>query len=161
MNKTTHLSNPLFRTIATIVGVFLVFIIPVIVTLPVAAQCNISDLSIQSGASCARGSSQPANLIGDGGIFKRITDILLFLVGAVAVVMLIIGGIRYVVSGGEQAQVTAAKNTILYAIIGIVVALLAYAAVNFVTTTLLSVSDTPSSTTDVVAPTTSEPAQAQ
>ena len=50
--------------------------------------------------------------------------------------MLIIGGIRYVISGGDQAQVTAAKNTILYAIVGIVVAFLAYAAVNFVTQAL-------------------------
>jgi multisubunit Na+/H+ antiporter MnhB subunit len=46
--------------------------------------------------------------------------------------MLIIGGIRYVVSAGDQNAVTSAKNTILYAIIGIIVAFLAYAAVNFV-----------------------------
>ncbi|HMR73429.1 MAG TPA: pilin [Candidatus Saccharibacteria bacterium] len=101
------------------------------------ATCSSSDLSIQSGADCARGSSQPAQLFGDGSVFKRITDILLFLVGAIAVIMLIIGGIRYVVSGGDQTQVTAAKNTILYAIIGIVVALLAYAAIDFVLKTLL------------------------
>ena len=48
-------------------------------------------------------------------------------------VMLIIGGIRYVVSGGDQGAVTSAKNTILYAIIGIIVAFLAFAAVRFVT----------------------------
>jgi hypothetical protein len=52
--------------------------------------------------------------------------------------MLIFGGIRYIVSDGDQNNVTAAKNTILYAIIGIIVALLAYAAVNFVTTSLLA-----------------------
>ena len=46
--------------------------------------------------------------------------------------MLVIGGIRYTVSGGDQNAVTAAKNTILYAIVGIIVAILAYAAVNFV-----------------------------
>ena len=46
--------------------------------------------------------------------------------------MLIIGGIRYVVSGGDSGAVTSAKNTILYAIVGIVVAILAYALVNFV-----------------------------
>ena len=52
--------------------------------------------------------------------------------------MLIFGGIRYIVSGGDQTNVTAAKNTILYAIIGIIVALLAYAAVKFVTSSLLA-----------------------
>ena len=46
--------------------------------------------------------------------------------------MLIIGGVRYTVSQGDSAAVTSAKNTILYAIIGLIVAILAYAVVNFV-----------------------------
>jgi hypothetical protein len=49
--------------------------------------------------------------------------------------MLIIGGVRYTMSGGNDKSVAAAKNTILYAVIGVVVALLAYAIVNFVLTT--------------------------
>lgn len=104
----------------------------------VSAACDVNNMSITSGADCARGNGQPTQLVGDGGIFNRITSILLFIVGAVAVIMLIFGGIRYIVSGGDQNNVTAAKNTILYAIIGIIVALLAYAAVNFVTTSLLA-----------------------
>ena len=95
---------------------------------PVMAQ---DDLSITSGASLARGNDEPEQLDGDEGMFKRITDVLLFIIGAVSVIMLIVGGIRYVVSGGDQGQVTAAKNTILYAIVGIIVAILAYAVVNF------------------------------
>ncbi len=95
-----------------------------------------NNLSIDSGANCAQGNGQATNLFGNGGIFQKVTNILLFLVGAVSVIMLIIGGIRYVVSGGDQAAVTAAKNTILYAIVGIVVAFLAYAAVSFVTGSL-------------------------
>ena len=104
----------------------------------VSATCDMSNPSVKTGAECARGNGQPAQLVGDGGVFNRITSILLFIVGAVAVVMLIFGGIRYIVSGGDQANVTAAKNTILYAIIGIIVALLAYAAVSFVTTSILT-----------------------
>jgi hypothetical protein len=46
--------------------------------------------------------------------------------------MLIYGGIRYTTSGGNANSVTAAKNTILYAIIGLVVAIFAYAIVNWV-----------------------------
>jgi ABC-type Fe3+ transport system permease subunit len=46
--------------------------------------------------------------------------------------MLIWGGIRYTTSAGNQNSVTAAKNTILYAIIGLVVAVFAYAIVNWV-----------------------------
>ena len=48
--------------------------------------------------------------------------------------MLIIGGIRYVISGGDSKKVTDAKNTIMYAIIGLIIAILAYAIVNFVIT---------------------------
>ncbi len=102
------------------------------------AACNTSNLSLSSGADCAQGNGQASNLFAQGGVFQTITNILLFLIGAIAVIMLIIGGVRYVVSGGDQAQVTGAKNTILYAIVGIVVAFLAYAAVNFVTSQLSS-----------------------
>lgn len=103
-----------------------------------AFACDVSNPSVSSGADCARGNGQPTQLVGDGGIFNRVTSILLFIVGALAVIMLIFGGIRYIVSGGDQANVTAAKNTILYAIIGIVVALLSYALVAFVTKSLLA-----------------------
>src|SRR5205809_721108 len=54
-----------------------------------------------------------------------ITNLLLFIIGAISVIMIIIGGIRYVTSSGDQTAVTAAKNTILYAIIGVVVSFLA------------------------------------
>ena len=96
------------------------------------SDCSSDTLSLSSGAKCAQGDDQGDNLFGDGGIFKTITNVLLFIIGAISVVMLIIGGIRYTVSGGDQNAVTGAKNTILYAIIGIVIAILAYAAVNFV-----------------------------
>lgn len=63
---------------------------------------------------------------------QQIVNVLLFIIGAVAVIMIVVGGIRYVVSNGDSSQITSAKNTILYAVIGLVVAILAYAIVNFV-----------------------------
>jgi hypothetical protein len=48
--------------------------------------------------------------------------------------MIVIGGIRYTTSNGDSAGITSAKNTILYAVVGLIVALLAYAIVNFVLT---------------------------
>ncbi len=88
--------------------------------------------AIQEGAEAARGTGQPAELFGDGGVITTVTNILLFIVGALAVIMIIIGGIRYATSGGNTSSVTAAKNTILYAIVGLIIAFLAFAAVNFV-----------------------------
>lgn len=95
-----------------------------------AASAMVS--GVDNGAAAARGAGQPLDLFGVGGTFSTITNVLLFIIGAIAVIMIVIGGMRYVLSGGDSTQITAAKNTILYAIIGIVVAILAYAAVNFV-----------------------------
>ena len=65
-------------------------------------------------------------------IFTTIIDTVLFLIGAICVVMIIYGGVRYTISGGESGAVTNAKNTILYAVVGLIIAVLAYAIVNFV-----------------------------
>lgn len=73
-------------------------------------------------------------LFGAGGIWNRILETFTFIIGAVSVLMIIIGGIRYVTSNGEQQQVTSAKNTIIYAVVGVVVAMVAYAIVHFVIT---------------------------
>jgi hypothetical protein len=51
--------------------------------------------------------------------------------------MIVLGGFRYVISAGDQNAVTAAKNTILYAVIGLVVAFLGSAAVNFIVSNLV------------------------
>jgi hypothetical protein len=66
------------------------------------------------------------------GFIQTVVNILLFLLGAVAVVMIVIGGIKYTTSNGDSSSVTSAKNTILYAVVGLVVAIMAYAIVNFV-----------------------------
>jgi len=63
---------------------------------------------------------------------STIINVLLGLIGVVAVIMLIYGGFRYVLSAGNEKATGAAKDTILFAIIGIVVAVLAFAIVNFV-----------------------------
>jgi cytochrome bd-type quinol oxidase subunit 2 len=65
-------------------------------------------------------------------LFGLIANTLIFLVGAVSVIMMILGGLRYVISNGDQKNVTAAKDTIFYAVIGLVVALASYAVVHFV-----------------------------
>jgi TRAP-type C4-dicarboxylate transport system permease small subunit len=60
-----------------------------------------------------------------------IVNLLSAVVGIVAVIMIIVGGFRYITSGGNDTSVTAAKNTILYAIIGLVVVALAQIIVRF------------------------------
>lgn len=88
--------------------------------------------SIQDGINKAQGDGVPTTLFGEGSIFTTIVNVMLFIIGAISVVMLIWGGIRYTTSGGASSAVTSAKNTIMYAIIGLVVAFLAFAVVNWV-----------------------------
>ena len=103
----------------------------------VAPAIFATTLTMGDGADHARGVGQPAELFGSAGVLTSLTGVLLYIVGALSVIMIILGGLRYVVSGGNTASVTAAKNTILYAVVGIVVSLLAYAMVNFILGALL------------------------
>ncbi len=98
------------------------------------------DGTVSGGAAAARGTDQTADLFGSTGVFRTITNVLLFILGAISVIMIIIGGLRYVISGGNATAVTEAKNTILYAIVGVIVALLAYAIINFVLTSFTGTS---------------------
>ena len=91
---------------------------------------------VAAGAACAQATKTPSNLFAANGVFQTVADTLIFLVGAVAVIFLIIGGLRYVISNGDSKAVEAAKNTILYAIIGIVVAIISFALVSFVITSI-------------------------
>ncbi len=96
------------------------------------ADGNAAVSGLTGSAECAKGGGQATDLFGPTGIFKTITNVLLFIIGAISVIMLVIGGVRYTISQGDSSAVTSAKNTILYAIIGLIVAILAYAIVNFV-----------------------------
>lgn len=109
-------------------------------TQPVAAA-PVSE--VQDGVDAIGGGGDQPSLT---AFIQTIINVLLFVIGAVAVIMIIIGGIRYVVSNGDQAAVTGAKNTILYSVVGLVVALLAYAIVNFVLDNLAKTTTTEEST---------------
>jgi len=86
--------------------------------------------AVGQGVKKAGGGSTSADALPN--LIQTIVNVLLFIAGAIAVVMIILGGIRYVTSNGDQAQVKAAKDTILYSVVGLIVALLAFAIVQFV-----------------------------
>lgn len=65
-------------------------------------------------------------------LIYTLINVLLFVVGALAVIMIIVGGILYAISNGDAGRITKAKNTIMYAIVGLIVAFLAFAIVNWV-----------------------------
>ena len=85
---------------------------------------------INSGVEAAGGGGAPDL----GSQVVTIVNMMLFILGAIAVVMIVIGGIRFVTSNGDASGVKGAKDTIMYSVVGLVVALMAYAIVNFVLT---------------------------
>lgn len=107
-----------------------------------SSRLPASATSVQEGANAARADGMPTELIGDNGVFSRITNTVLLIVGLISVIMLVYGGLRYILSGGDSKKVTDAKNTILYAIIGLIISMLAYAIVHFVLNSVIGVGTT-------------------
>lgn len=103
----------------------------------IAANCSDPNLSskeqIQCGANTASGSTGTTGS-GQGvqNTIKDVINILSLVGGALAVIMIIVGGLRYVTSAGNQESTKAAKNTIIYAVVGLVIIAVAQIIVQFV-----------------------------
>jgi hypothetical protein len=122
----------------TLIGLMAAAAIVAPITAPVAVYaadgdltknlCSGTDLTLSGGGSC-----QDSNA--ESRVNETITlalNIFSSIVGIIAVVMIIVGGVKYITSQGESANVTSAKNTILYALVGLVVVALAQVIVRFV-----------------------------
>lgn len=90
---------------------------------------------IRKGVKAVGGSSG-SNKKSVDSYFKTIVNVVLYIVAAVSVVVIIYGGFRYIVSNGDSTKIQGAKNTILYAVVGLIVAMLAFAIINFVVKSL-------------------------
>jgi len=97
------------------------------------ATCTGADLrftSDPSGDACTF-----AGMDADEKLNKIVSEVINFfsiIIGIIAVLMIIVGGFRYIISGGDSGNVTTAKNTILYAIIGLLVVVFAQFIVKFI-----------------------------
>lgn len=89
-----------------------------------------ADITASPTASCEDTGAQATSKVND--TVAKALNLFSAVVGIIAVVMIIVGGIQYITSGGDSGNVTKAKNTILYAVIGLVVVALAQIIVQFV-----------------------------
>ena len=129
-----------------VVATLLMTGIPMLV--PVAAHASIQG-ALCSGTNIAAKGVDTANYddtscTGDGassgtaGIYKlatQIVNIFSVIVGIIAVLMIIFGGFKYITSGGDSGNVSGAKNTLIYAIVGLIIVALAQFIVHFVLNT--------------------------
>jgi hypothetical protein len=101
---------------------------------PAYAACpagnNVTTSTVSDGASCADDNAGQGKTLPQ--VIKTIVTVAMFILGALSVLMLIYGGITYSTSAGDSGKITKAKHTIMYAIVGLVVALLAYSIVGFI-----------------------------
>lgn len=95
------------------------------------AACSSAKDCVSAGLNATGGTSSKTNI---NDVIKTVVDVLLFVISAISVIMIIIGGIKYTTSQGDSSAVKSAKDTILYAVIGLMVAIFAFAIVNFVVT---------------------------
>lgn len=131
------------KTLMLAVGVALSGIVGTVSMVPSAYAED--DEVVVANVTCPNGSKRPSaptyadcNLPTDlptkdvPTTAQTIINVLVSAVGIVAVAVIVIGGILYVTSTGDAAKAKRAQNTILYGVVGLVVAVLAYAIVNFV-----------------------------
>lgn len=100
---------------------------------PAYAADNIKDCVGKVDCDAIKGDSE--GVFGENdlmGTLTTIINVIVGMVGFVAVAMIVMGGISYATSQGDAAKTKKAMNTILYGVVGLVVALLAFAIVNFV-----------------------------
>jgi hypothetical protein len=127
-----------------ILATMLVTLVPVAVPTSVAFAAACSNIGTQVGSGASGAANNGTQ---DGGfcdsttgtqnsdistIASKIVNIFSIIVGAVSVIMIIYGGFRYITSGGDSGRVGNAKNTLIYAIIGLVIVALAQLIVHFV-----------------------------
>lgn len=92
--------------------------------------CAGSNLNASQTTGCTVDSATANKKIND--ILTLVINIFSLVVGVVSVIMIIIGGLKYITSGGEASNISGAKNTIIYAIVGLVIVALAQFIVHFV-----------------------------
>jgi hypothetical protein len=126
----TRIKRILF-TITASLGLLIPAGVPVLVGAAVDIRGNLcAGASFDAEGNCAAEAENAGSNLTN--YIATAINIFSVVVGIIAVVMIIIGGVKYITSGGDAGNVTGAKNTILYAIIGLVVVALAQIIVQFV-----------------------------
>lgn len=97
---------------------------------PAHAQVNVfQNCNGQSNQICQ---ATDDKLFGANSIWTKIINTLIYVTGAISALMIVVGGLRYTLSNGDQGSINGAKNTIMYAVVGLILSVMGYAIVNFV-----------------------------
>jgi len=114
----------ILKNLVVVLAIALGFGLVMPVSVYAANVINAQCLDVPDSAVCQQSSSS-------NDLAKNIINTLLYLVGALSVIMIIVGGIMYATSAGDAGQVTKAKQTLTYAVVGLVVSFAAFAIVKY------------------------------
>lgn len=92
--------------------------------------CGGVEVSPDQTGNCQQSASGAGDRVSQ--LLRTVINIFSWIVGVIAVIMIIVGGLKYITSGGDSGNVSSAKNTILYALVGLVIVALAQFIVRFV-----------------------------
>jgi drug/metabolite transporter (DMT)-like permease len=93
------------------------------------ADTTCKETAAKQSAACQQNGANP--FTGPNGTLQKVTNIISYLTGIAAVIMLVIGGLMYVLSNGDSSKISAAKTTVIYALVGLVVIVFARAIILF------------------------------
>lgn len=97
-------------------------------SLPGSASAQVSEGINTATTSEMKGKS----IDGKDGLIKTVVNVLLWAVGILSVIMIIFSGFRYITSAGDASKTKSAQSTLIYSVVGLIVAIMAYAIVNMV-----------------------------
>ena len=100
--------------------------------LMVPQTVNAVDICAGNGANSTYCQNKSEGETKVKSVMKSVMDVLLMTVGVISIVMIVVGGIMFALSSGDASKVTKARNMVIYAVVGLVVALFASAIINFV-----------------------------
>lgn len=103
----------------------------------VAAANNVFSNSCESPAAkasaiCSNGQTTTNPLVGPNGLLVKVTHLIGIAGGVVAVIIIILAGLRYMLSSGDAPKATAARNTVFYALAGLIIIIVAQTIISFV-----------------------------
>jgi hypothetical protein len=108
----------------------------IVIIVPVSASAQSATEAVCKGIGSVVDANGDCATTGQGpsvqDIIRMSVTVLSYVVGAAAIIMIILGAFKYITSNGDSGKITSAKNTIMYALIGVVVAALAQVLVHFV-----------------------------
>ena len=108
-----------------------------VASLPTNVSAQAANSVVKKGIKTATTADmENKSIAGEGGLISILINFLLWAVGILSVAMIIFSGFRYITSAGDASKTKSAQSTLIYSVVGLIVAIMAYAIVNMVTNRL-------------------------